>query len=238
MPSREMTRHTSRVRVDNRRSGAWTVAIGMLTALAGCAAATPEISPPRPIIIHSGARLRVDHERMTTVNEWVMREQENIVEDPSFMVSTPMSLEDVYVWDNLKIQADTVTSPVNASAMDSRLVHEIYAHLHLMVDMGRQDEWLPEAPEAVGYELERAILQRVSDAWLLGRTVFDVSPYGPLDELMYSNEEGFLDAFVFTARPTEFALARTEWARANPGATDRYRDWFQQTFNIDPPGLR
>jgi hypothetical protein len=210
----------------------------MLTALAGCAAATPEISPPRPIIIHSGARLRVDHERMTTVNEWVMREQENIVEDPSFMVSTPMSLEDVYVWDNLKIQADTVTSPVNASAMDSRLVHEIYAHLHLMVDMGRQDEWLPEAPEAVGYELERAILQRVSDAWLLGRTVFDVSPYGPLDELMYSNEEGFLDAFVFTARPTEFALARTEWARANPGATDRYRDWFQQTFNIDPPGLR
>ena len=175
---------------------------------------------------------------MTTVNEWVMREQENIVEDPSFMVSTPMSLEDVYVWDNLKIQADTVTSPVNASAMDSRLVHEIYAHLHLMVDMGRQDEWLPEAPEAVGYELERAILQRVSDAWLLGRTVFDVSPYGPLDELMYSNEEGFLDAFVFTARPAEFALARTEWARANPGATDRYRDWFQQTFNIDPPGLR
>ncbi len=233
-----MTLHTLGVRVDHRRPSVWTAAIGILTVVAGCAAATPAISSPRPIIIHSGARLRADHERMTAVNEWVTDEQENIIEDPSFMVSTPMSIEDVYVWDGLEIVGDTVTSPVNASAMDSRLVHEIYAHLHLMVDMGRQDEWLPEAPEAVDYVLERAILERVSDAWLLGRTVFDVSPYGPLDELMYANEEGFLDAFVFTARPSEFALARTEWARANPGETERYRDWFLQTFNRDPPGLR
>jgi len=233
-----MTLHTSRVRVGHTRSGGWTVAICMLTVLAGCAAATPEISPPRSIIIHSGARLRADHERMTAVNEWVMREQENIIEDPSFMVLTPMAVEDVYIWDGLEIEGDTVTSPMNASAMDSRLVHEIYAHLHMMVDMGRQDEWLPEAPEAADYELERAILERISDVWLLGRTVFDVPPYGPLDELMYANEEGFLDAFVFTARPSEFAVERTEWARANPGETDRYRDWFLQTFNRDPPGLR
>jgi hypothetical protein len=238
MPSRDMTPHISRVSMDSRRSGAWTATIAMLTVLAGCATAVPVISPPRPIVIHSGARLRVDYERMKAVNEWVTREQKNIVEDPSFLVETRLSVDDVYVWDQLEIEGDTVRTPVNAAAADSRLVHEIYAHLHMMVDMGRQDEWLPEAPDAVEYELERAILERISDAWLLGRTVFDVTPYGPLDELMYANEAGFLDAFVFTARPSEFALARTEWARANPGETDRYRDWFLQTFNRDPPGLR
>ena len=214
------------------------VAIGILTVLAGCAGVAPEIAPPRPIIIHSGARLRVEHERMKEVNEWVTLQQANIIEDPTFLVETRPSADDVYIWDELEIEGDTVRTPVNARAADSRLVHELYAHFHLMVDMGRQDEWLPEAPDAVEYELERAILLRVSDAWLLGRTVFDVAPYGPLDELMYANEAGFLDAFIFTARPSEFALARTEWARANPGETDRYRNWFLETFNRDPPGLR
>ena len=225
--------------MDHRRSAARMVAIGILTVLAGCAAVGPEIAPPRPIIIHSGARLRVEHERMMEVNEWFTREQENIVEDPTFMIETRPSTDEVYIWDELEIvEGDTVRTPVNAGAPESRFVHEIYAHLHLMVDMGRQDEWLPEAPDAVEYALERAILARVSDAWLLGRTVFDVAPYGPLDELIYANEAGFLDAFVFTARPSEFALARAEWARANPGESDRYRDWFLETFNRDPPGLR
>ena len=176
---------------------------------------------------------------MMEVNEWFTREQENIVEDPTFMIETPPSTNEVYIWDELEIvEGDTVRTPVNAGAPESRFVHEIYAHLHLMVDMGRQDEWLPGAADAGEYALERAILARVSDAWLLGRTVFDVAPYGPLDELIYANEAGFLDAFVFTARPSEFALARTEWARANPGESDRYRDWFLETFNRDPPGLR
>ena len=225
--------------MDHRRSAARLVAIGIVTVLAGCAAVASEIAPPRPIIIHSGARLRVEHERMMEVNEWFTREQENIVEDPTFMIETRPSTDEVYIWDELEIvEGDTVRTPVNAGAPESRFVHEIYAHLHLMVDMGRQDEWLPEAPDAVEYALERAILARVSDAWLLGRTVFDVAPYGPLDELIYANEAGFLDAFVFTARPSEFALARTEWARANPGESDRYRDWFLETFNRDPPGLR
>ena len=233
-----MTLHSLGVSVDHRRSGARRAAIGILTVLAGCAGAVQEIAPPRPIIIHSGARLRVEHERMKEVNEWVTREQENIVEDPTFLVVTQSSTNDVYIWDQLEIEGDTVRTPVNASAADSRLVHEIYAHLHLMVDMGRQDEWLPEAADAVEYALERAILARVADAWLLGRTVFDVAPYGPLDELMYANEAGFLDAFVFTARPSEFAVARSAWARTNPGETGRYRDWFLETFNRDPPGLR
>jgi hypothetical protein len=59
-----------------------------------------------------------------------------------------------------------------------------------------------------------------------------------LDELAYAREAGFLEAFIFTARPDEFAAARAEWARANPGAVERYREWFLDTFNREPPGLR
>ena len=90
-----------------------------MTVVAGCAAATPAISSPRPIIIHSGARLRADHERMIAVNEWVTREQKNIVEDPSFLVETRLSVDDVYVWDQLEIEGDTVHTPVHARAADS-----------------------------------------------------------------------------------------------------------------------
>jgi len=209
-----------------------------LVVLAACAGAVPELPQPRPIIIHSGARLRVDHERMKVVNEWVIDEQDNIVQDPSFLVETQPSTSEVYLWERLEIEGDTVRTPVDVRSVDSRLVHEIYAHLHLMVDMGRQEEWLPEAPAAVEYDLERAILLRSADAWVLGRTVFDTQPYGPLDELMYANEAGYLDAFIFTARPAEFARARTEWARANPSRVDEYRSWFLDTFSREPPGLR
>ena len=123
-------------------------------------------------------------------------------------------------------------------APDARVVFEIYGHLHLMARMGRQEEWLPEAPTATGYDLERAILSRISDAWLLGRTTFDTQPYAPLDELIYAKENGHLDAFIFTARPDEFAEARAEWARSKPGEAEAYRQWFLQAFSREPPGLR
>jgi len=133
---------------------------------------------------------------------------------------------------------DSVTLQIPLGGRDGNLVYQIYGHLHLMVQMGRQEEWLPEAPDAVGYDLERAILDRTADAWILGRTVFGTTPYGPLDELAYAKEAGFLDAFIFTARPDEFAVTRSEWARAHPGEMDRYRDWFLDTFSREPPGLR
>ncbi len=70
------------------------------------------------------------------------------------------------------------------------------------------------------------------------RTVFDMQPFGPLDELAYAKYSGFLDAYIFTARPSEFAASRAEWARANPGRVDEYREWFLETFNSEPPGIR
>ncbi|NJD20096.1 MAG: hypothetical protein FIA95_12545 [Gemmatimonadetes bacterium] len=207
--------------------------------LAGCAAAQPTIPDPRPIIIFSGARIRVEKERMQAVQEWVVREQDNISRDPGFWVITDMAAEEVYPWDGLRFAgADTVRVRLDPRASDASVVFEIYGHLHLMARMGRQEEWLPEAPTASGYALERAILSRVADAWLLGRTTFGTQPYAPLDELIYAKENGYLDAFVFTARPDEFAEARSAWAREKPGEAEAYREWFVKTFSREPPGLR
>lgn len=197
-----------------------------------------EIPPPRPIVVYSGERIIPDHEHMKVVNEWVTRQQTNIVEDPSFWVIGEAVAEEVYVWEGLRVSNDSVWVEVDVRSPDTRLVHELYAHFHLMSTMGRQEEWLPEAPDAVGYALERAILLRCADAWKLGRSTFDTAPYGPLDELMYAADAGYLDAFVFTARPDEFASSRAEWARANPGRADAYREWFLDTFSREPPGLR
>ena len=192
-----------------------------MTFVAACATAAPEIPRPRPIVIHSGARIRADHERMKEVNEWVTREETNIRVDPSFWVITASTLDEIFPWEGLHVSNDSVTVQLPLGGRDASLVYSIYGHLHLMVSMGRQEEWLPEAPDAVEYELERAILQRSADAWVLGRTVFDTQPFGPMDELAYASEGGFLDAFIFTARPDEFAASRAEWARANPGAIER-----------------
>ncbi len=138
----------------------------------------------------------------------------------------------------MEIVGDTVHLKIERGAADATLVYQIYGHLYLMVKMGRQEEWLPEAPTATGYELERAILARVSDAWLLGRAVFDVAPYPPLDEIMFANEFGYLDAMIFTARPDEFGDARQAWVQENPDGIERYRAWFVATFDREPPGLR
>ncbi len=176
---------------------------------------------------------------MQAINEWVTREQTNITEDPGFMVQTGMAAGEVYPWEGLEFAGpDTVKVRMDPRAPDAHLVVQIYGHLHLMARMGRQEEWLPEAPTATGYELERAIVSRIADAWLLGRTTFDTQPYAPLDELIYAKENGYLDAFIFTARPDEFAEARAEWAREKPEDAEAYRSWFVATFNREPPGLR
>jgi len=212
--------------------------LALAATLGACSTSAPPIPPPRPIVIHSGVRIRSDHEEMKAVNEWVVREDQNIREDPSFMVVTESRLEETYPWEDLRISNDSVTVYLPLGGNDASLVYNIYAHLHLMVTMGRQAEWLPEAPEATGYALERAILARCADAWILGRTVFDTQPFGPMDELAYAKYHDYLDAFIFTARPNEFATERTEWVREHPGRMEEYRDWFVDTFSREPPGLR
>ncbi len=203
-----------------------------------CTSGLRSVPAPRPIIVFSGARLRVDQARMDTVYAWVTREDLNIQEDPSFLVISQPTVDEAYPWLGLELGRDSVTVRVPMGVPEANLVYQIYGHLHLMAQMGRLDEWLPEAPEAVGYDLERAILSRTADAWILARASFNTPPYGPLDELAYAKEGGFLDAFVFTARPSEFVAERAEYVRANPGQMERYREWFLDTFSREPPGLR
>jgi hypothetical protein len=105
-----------------------------------------------------------------------------------------------------------------------------------MKRMGRLEEFLPEAFDAEGYELERAILARTADAWLYARALFDHAPYGPLDELLFSHENGYLDAFILTARPEEFDEERDTWLAENPGRAEEYARWFLATFETEPPG--
>ncbi len=205
--------------------------------LVACTTVAP-LPAPRSLIVRSGARLQADRARLSEIDIWVRAQQENIVMDPSFWIIENPTPVETYPWDGLTITADTAFVLVPAVAPESGAIMSFYGHYHLMKKMGRLDEFLPEAAEAEGYELERAILTRVADAWLYGRALFDMTPYGPLDEIMYAREHGFLDALILTARPDEFSDERSAWLEASPGREGEYREWYVETFEREPPGLR
>ncbi len=221
------------------RNGSYFWGIVMALVLSGCGAASLQLPPPRPIVVHSGARLRPDPDRMAEVDAWVKAENTNIVEDPSFLVISTTALGEAFPWDELDVVSDdSVKVGYQPAVPDISLPYQIYAHLHLMARRGELDVWLPEAQNATGYVLERAIVKRVSDAWLYGRSVFETTPYALLDELVFSVENGYLDAFLFTARPEEFAREREAWVAENPNGLEEFKAWFQETFERLPPGLR
>lgn len=208
-------------------------------ALAACGGGT-ELPTPRPLIIHSGARIQPDPERMREIDGWIQPQVQRIREDPSFLIRTVPDEERVYPWQELSISGDTAEIHLQGGVPEARVPFLVYAHLHLMQPRGPEAlrRWLPDHAEATGYELERAILVRTADAWLYGRSVWDAPPYPVLDQLMYARENGYLDAMIFTARPDAFADARREWVRENPGGIEEYRRWFVETFGEEPPGLQ
>ena len=207
-----------------------------LVLAAGACVAGNTLPAPRPLVVRSGLRVVADEARISEIDVWVRAQQENIIIDPSFLILERRSGEEGYPWDGLRISGDTAEVQVYAGAPDTGSFMGFYGHFHMMDLMDRLDEFLPEAAGAEGYALERAILARVSDAWLYGRSAFDTPPYAPLDELLFSNENGYLDAFILTARPDEFEEARDMWRRDNPGQDEEYRQWFVDTFEREPPG--
>ncbi len=206
--------------------------------LAGCGNRAPELPAPRPIIVRSGARLFADPERMKAIDAWLRPQLENIRSDPSFLVDYVERDTPSYPWESLLIVADTARIGVERGFQDAAQVFGIYAHYHLMKMMGRIEEFLPGGEGMEGYALERAILARVSDAWFLGRAVYQAEAFDPLEEILYSNENGFLDAMILTARGDEFKEERQAWLKEDPEALERYRDWFVGVFSREPPGLR
>jgi len=172
------------------------------------------------------------------IDVWVREHLDNIALDPSFWMQFETTGEQTYPWEGLSIRGDTVEVLLYQAAPEALNFLYIYGHFHWMDKMNRLDEFLPEAVGAEGYGLERAILARLSDAWLYGRAVFDTPPYGPLDELLFASEAGYLDAFILTARPEEFEQERATWLRENPGQEAVYTRWFLETFETEPPGPR
>jgi hypothetical protein len=221
----------------HRRQISATVLIAGVLAVGACAG-TYSLPAPRQLVTRSGTRLLADDTRLAEIDIWVREQQDNIVLDPTFLIIETMSPEQMYPWEAVSISGDTAVVQVYTSAPESGSIVSFYGHFHLMHIMNRLDEFLPEAVGAVGYELERAILARVSDAWLYGRSAFDMPPFAPLDELLFSNENGYLDAFILTARAEEFEEERGTWLQQNPGRDEEYHRWFLGAFEMEPPGSR
>jgi hypothetical protein len=206
---------------------------------AGCGSGgTPALPEPRPIIVSSGERIRVDPVRMDSIYAWLTAENENIELDPTFLIDGTPAARQRLPWESLTIVGDTARVEYDRANPDVVTPYNIYAHLHLMKRMNRLGEWLPDQAEAEGFELERAIVARMSDAWLLGRAVFDAPAYRPLDEVMYAREAGYLDPYLLVARAEEFADERARWEQENPGKLEEYRSWFERVFRSQPPGMR
>ena len=219
-----------------------TLATLLVLPSLACASGEIELPNPRRLVIYSGARLSPPKERMEEVDAWVREQYDSIQLDPSFMIITAPEEGPVYPWESLRLNALGDTANIGFQAGPGvggmrRGPFLIYAHLHLMGAQDRLDRWLPEAVGADDYEIEKAILARVADVWLYQRSIFDAPPYSILDELTYANENGFLDEFILTARPDAFVEARKEWLAQNPDGNSAFVEWFQTTFERDPPGL-
>jgi hypothetical protein len=230
-------------RVKSRRSPGLTLTV-LLSSLVGTACGGGlTLPPPRPLVTTSGARLSADPDTLQAIYDWLIIQDEAIQQDPSFLIEAVAAEQDTYPWETLVLavhgpMADSARYQYTRSNPDIVDAYNVYAHLHLMRRVDRLDEWLPDLENAEGYALERALVARMADAWLLGRTTFDTQPHLLLDELIYAKQAGHLDAFIFTARPNDFAQEREAWVRENPQGLEQYRTWFRETLGGDPPGIR
>ncbi|NNM04712.1 MAG: hypothetical protein HKO65_06370, partial [Gemmatimonadetes bacterium] len=69
--------------------------------LAACSKGPPELPDPRPIVIRSGERLFAEPDRMAAVDAWFRPQQENITNDPGFMIEWVPRDTPSYPWESL-----------------------------------------------------------------------------------------------------------------------------------------
>ena len=223
-----------------RTTSLLAAAVAATTLLHACGGSgVRELPAPRRLVVHSGERLLADEEHMREVDAWLREQMDSIRLDPSFLINLEPGEGPVYPWDALEINAAADTAHVETQNKPGTApAYLIYAHLHLMAAQDRLERWLPEAQGGSDFEIERAVLARVADAWIYNRAIVGVFPYGILDELAYAQDRGRLDAYLLTARPGAFVEARRAWLAEDPGGPDEYLEWFRKTFERDPPGLR
>ncbi len=210
-----------------------------LQFLAACSTQGP-LPTPRTVVVHSGERLQPDGERMREVETWLHPQLEEIERNPDFLIRVETVEPPTYPWQTLAITGDTVTIGIGRAAGDANTPILIYAHLRLMAEWGEFHEWVPdveEGDELSEYEREELILRRVSDVWLLGRSVFDTHPYGPLDELLYATERGLLREFILATQPERFSTERAAYTAENPDWEESLRAFFERTFEREGPGF-
>lgn len=237
MPTRRtgaLFRPERKVRMKSVQSMCLAAAVVVVPLLASCG--TAAFPTPRSVIVFSGARIQADTERMREVDERLREQLEHIDRSRGFAIRVNRSDSRGYPWDRMEIEGDTARIFVYHLAPDTETPAKVYAHFHLMARRGALERWLPEASEAEGFELERAVLKRIADVWLLGRSVFDVQAHEPLDELLYASEHGFLDEFIFATQGDRFEAERTAHYEAAPERREEFREWFLDTFDREGPG--
>ena len=214
----------------------WASALALLlmSSVAACSSRLPT-PEPRSIIVYSGERIQTDGVRMRQIEQWLTPELDRIDLDPDFLIRIAAVGEGGYPWDSLEIVSDTVDLALLVAAADVETAYLVYGYLRLMDDWGTLAEVLPEAEGQSGYGAEREILKRVAEVWLLGRSVFDTQPFGPLDELVYANEYGYLDEFIFATQGDRFSDDAVAYRAENPGREGDFRSWFRRTFQAEGP---
>jgi hypothetical protein len=202
---------------------------------AACGPAQLPTPDPRPILVYSGERITADPVRMREIENWLVPELERIDLDPDFLIRIEEERRMSYPWDTVVIIADTAEVSLASAAPDAQSPYMIYGYLKLMESWGELPEVLADSVSQTPYEVERAIVSRVADVWLLGRSVYDTHPFGPLDELVFSKESGYLEDFILATQGERFTEEAVAYRAANPSRAGEYADWFRSTFMAEGP---
>lgn len=219
-----------------RRTGRVIAGAALAMAAAACAQNPIQVADPRPIVNRQGARISLEEDRAQEIYDWVDRQVDEIEQNPSFLVISSGSTSDLLPWETLDLTptGDSATIQFPTTVPDLVEVYQIYAHLHITRVRGTIADWLPGADTLAGWNLELAIVDRMAEAWLLGRASYTFTPYPPVDQLVYAAEAGMLEPLLLSLRGFEYPEARDAWLEANPDGEQEFRAWYRETLGGDP----
>jgi len=215
----------------------WPILLAGGLLLLGACSSAPVVAPePRTLVNRNGARLMTTQPAMQQSYEWVTEQVDEIQQNPTFLVATTPATADVLPWETLEVSenGDTARVQYQRAVPALQQVYQIYAHLHIVKARDEVGAWIPDAEGLEGWDLEVAIVDRTTEAWLLGRASYDFPPYPPMDQLIYAQQAGQLEPLLLSLRGYEFPEARDAWLAEHPDGEAEFRDWYRDTFGEDP----